>query len=76
MHPDMVARLVTEHQRDLLRDAERDRLAALARGKRAGFGTRLMLRVSAGLIAAGRALRPRERAASGVHEIPQRFASN
>ncbi len=58
--PTMCMRMAEEHRHQLLREAERDRLAMQARMDQPTLFTQARLRASALLFTAGRLLQPRE----------------
>ncbi len=58
--PTMMGRVAEEHRRDLLREAELDRLAKQARTDQPARFTHVRLRASALLFALGRLLQPHE----------------
>ncbi len=74
--PTMCGRLVEEHRRDLLREAERDRLAKQARVDQPVPFTQVRLRASALLFTLGRLLQPGElrpaRAATTTRSFDER----
>lgn len=76
MHTNMVTQLAKEHQRDLLREADQERLVQQARRDHPSLGMWLLQHVSAALVAAGRALEPRKPSAAGVAEVAPTLASN
>jgi hypothetical protein len=69
--PTISGRLAEEHRRDLLREAELDRLAMQARGDQPAPFTQVRLRASALLFALGRLLEPREVRPVRAAKVPQ-----
>ena len=77
MHPDMLAKLANEHQRELRYEADYQRLAQqVSGGQSEGSGEWLLRRASAALVAASRALKPRKRSQAGVPDVPPTLAAN
>ncbi len=77
--PAMCGRLVDENRSDLLREAERDRLAKQAHGDQPAPFTQVRLRASALLFTLGRLLQPAElrpaRAATTTRSFDERSIS-
>ena len=69
--PTMSGRLAEEHRRDLLREAELDRLARQARVDQPAPFTHVRLRASALLFALGRLLQPGELRPARAAKAPQ-----
>jgi hypothetical protein len=69
--PTMSGRLAEEHRRDLLREAELDRLAMQVRTDQPAPFTQVRLRASALLFALGRLLQPRELRPVRAAKAPQ-----
>lgn len=69
--PTMCGRVAEEHRRDLLREAERDRLAKRARGDQPAPFTQVRLRASALLFTLGRLLQPGELRPARAARAPQ-----
>ena len=74
-HPDMTMYLVREHQRELLCEAEAERMAAAARPGQSDQSERVRHSLGATLLAAIRSLRPRA-ATSAPSPAPRTLAPN